>query len=214
MFSIYETRENREELLNKFLKVDPCVALVIAFLDFEWTIRRCILALGRSRTSVIRKKFSGELDINVYHIDKNPEQDKQEEKTKKYPVCGLDGYKKIWTKEVFPIRKISLFDLLKSRVKIRTIEGFDQDKFNQLKQNQCLKLKRKQSSIGNTDEFLKFVYDRFRNTLIHGIRTNVQDDNAKFVCKFIIACSGALCSYAEEQGESIYGRKILRRKTL
>lgn len=121
-------------------------------------------------------------------------------------VAYNDGYKKIWTKEVLPIRKISLFDLLKSRVKIGTIEGFDQDKFNQLKQ--------KQSSIGNTDEFLKFVYDRFRNTLIHGIRTNVQDDNAKFVCKFIIACSGALCSYAEEQGESIYGRKILRRKTL
>ena len=40
MFSIYETRENREELLNKLLDVDPCVALVIAFLDFEWTLRR------------------------------------------------------------------------------------------------------------------------------------------------------------------------------
>lgn len=61
MFSIYETRENREELLNKLLDVDPCVALVIAFLDFEWTLRRCTLALGKSPTSVIRKSFQENL---------------------------------------------------------------------------------------------------------------------------------------------------------
>ncbi len=206
MFSIYETRENREELLNKLLAVDPCVALVIAFLDFEWTLRRCTLALGKSPTSVIHKKFSGKLPINFYCKDKTTEQDKQEENTREYPVCGLDGYKKIWTKEVLPIRKISLFDLLKSRVKIVTIEGFDQDKFNQLKQ--------KQSSIGNTDEFLIFVYGRFRNTLIHGIRPDVEKDTAKFVFNFIVACSGALCAYAEEQGKPVYGKKIVRRKTL
>lgn len=206
MFSINETRENRVELLNKLLDVDPCVALVIAFLDFEWTLRRCTLALGKSPTSVIHKKFSGKLPINFYCKDKTTEQDKQEENNGEYPVCGLDGYKKIWTKEVLPIRKISLFELLKSRVKIGTIEGFNQDKFNQLKQNQC--------SIGNTDEFLKHVYRRFRNTLIHGIRPDVEKDTAKFVFNFIVACSGALCAYAEEQGMPIYGKKIVRRKTL
>ena len=30
MFKIYETRENREELMKKILSEDPCVALVIA----------------------------------------------------------------------------------------------------------------------------------------------------------------------------------------
>lgn len=207
MFSINETRENRVELLNKLLAVDHCVALVIAFLDFEWTIRRCVLALGRSRTSVIHKKFSGRLPIDFYCKDETTKQDKQEEKTKIYsPVSGLDDYKQIWTKEVLPLRKTSLFDLLKSRVKIRTIEGFDQNKFNKLKQNQC--------SIGNTDEFLKHVYRRFRNTLVHGIRPDVEKDTAKFVFNFIVACSGALCAYAEEQGKPVYGKKIVRRKTL
>ena len=36
MFKIYETRENREEFMKKLLSEEPCVALVIAFLDFEW----------------------------------------------------------------------------------------------------------------------------------------------------------------------------------
>ncbi len=206
MFSIYETRENREELLNKFLKVDPCVALVIAFLDFEWTIRRCILALGRSRTSVIRKKFSGELPIKFYCKDETTEWDKQEEKTGNKCICSFEGYKDLWNKEVQPLRKLYLFELLNSRVNVTEIKGFDQNKLNHLKL--------KEPEIYNTYNFLKFVFRRFRNTLVHGIRTKVQEETAEFVFNFIVACSGALCAYAEEQGESIYGRKILRRKTL
>jgi hypothetical protein len=203
MFSINETRENRVELLKKLLDVDHCVALVIAFLDFEWTIRRCVMALGRSRTSVIRDKFSGKRPLDFYCKDETTEQDMQEEKIRIYhPVSGLDKYNKIWTMEVLPLRKISLFDLLKSRVKIRTIEGFDQNKFNKLKQ------------IGNTDEFLKHVYRRFRHALVHGIRSDVEKETAKFVFNFIVACSGALCAYAEEQGKPVYGKKIVRRKTL
>ena len=188
MFSINETRENREEVLKKLLSVDPCVALVIAFLDFEWTVRRCILALGKSATKEIHAMFSGKHPSIRGH------------------VCGLDGYNKLWTKEVNSIRNICLFDLLKSMVKISSIEGFDQNKLNSFML--------KKDSIKNTDEFLKFVYKRFRNTLIHGIRSNVQEDTAKFVFNFIVACSRALCNYAEEKNESIYGRRIVRRKTL
>ena len=203
MFSIYETRENREEVLKKLLSVDSCVALVIAFLDFEWTVRRCILALGRSSTKDIHAKFSGELPIKFYRKDETA---KQEKNTKNGYICGLKQYNELWSAEVFEIRKIYLFDLLKSRVKISSIEGFDQCKFNPLKL--------KKDSIKNTDVFLDFVYKKFRNTLVHGIRTNVQDETAKFVFNFIVACSRTLCNYAEEQGLSIYGRKIDRRKTL
>ena len=206
MFSIYETRENREELLNKLLEVDRCIALVIAFLDFEWTIRRCILALGRSPTRVIREKFSGKRPIDFYCKDETTEQDMQEEKTHNKRICGIKGYKDLWNKEVQSLRKLYLFELLNSRVDVTKIKGFDQNKLNHLKL--------KEPEIDNTYNFLKFVYDRFRNTLVHGIRTKVQEETAEFVFNFIIACSGALCSYAEEQGESIYGRKILRRKTL
>jgi hypothetical protein len=44
------------------------------------------------------------------------------------------------------------------------------------------------------------------------VRTSVRDDTAKFFFNFIVACSRALCSYAEEKGEPIYNRKIVRRK--
>lgn len=67
-------------------------------------------------------------------------------------------------------------------------------------------------SSKSTHDLLKYVYKTLRNTLIHGVRTSVRDDTAKFFFNFIVACSRALCSYAEEKGEPIYNRMIVRRK--
>ena len=105
-----------------------------------------------------------------------------------------------------PIRKISLFDLLKSKVKVKTIDGFDPKKINPLNLEK--------NSREHADAFLKFVFKRFRNTMIHGARTKVQEDTAEFVFNFILACSRALCTYADKQGKPIYGKKIVRRKSL
>ena len=79
MFSIYETREDREKLLHDLKELDPCVALVIAFLDFEWTVRRCILALGKSPTKDIHAKFSGELPIDFCREDETINQAEKKE---------------------------------------------------------------------------------------------------------------------------------------
>lgn len=200
MFNIYETRENRVKLLQELKDLDPCVGLVIAFLDFEWTLRRCILSLGKSPTKEIRQEFAGTYSSGCETTPQNLC------KNKKRCICGLDGYNKLWKKEVYSIYNIQLFDFLKSKVKVTKIEGFDATKMKKLTQVK--------NSYSNTDEFLKYVYKYLRNTLIHGARTNVQDDTAKFVFNFIIACSGALCDYAEQQGKSIYGKKIVRRNTL
>ena len=95
-------------------------------------------------------------------------------------------------------------DILNSNVKVSNVEGFDNDKFNHIEKNNL--------SSKSADELLKYVYKTLRNTLIHGVRTSVRDDTAKFFFNFIVACSRALCSYAEEKGEPIYNRKIDRRK--
>jgi len=204
MFNIYETRKDRDELLDKLKKLDPCVALVIAFLDFEWTVRRCILALGKSPTKDINAKFAGELPIKFFREGKRVEQIEKARGNGKF-ICGLEGYKELWTKEVLPVRKISLFDLLKSKVKVEKIPEFDLEKLKLLNVNE--------SVLKNTDAFLKFVFKRFRNTLIHGVRSKVEEDTAKFVFNFMVACSRALCAYADEQGKSIYGKKIIRKTT-
>lgn len=201
MFKIYETRENREELMKKILSEDPCVALVIAFIDFEWTVRRCVLALGKSTTKDIRAKFSGNLPINFYGNDKSTKSD-----SNRYCklICSLSDYKKLWNAEVKVNGYHCLAEILNSNVKVSNVEGFDNDKFNHIEKNNL--------SSKSTDELLKYVYKTLRNTLIHGVRTSVRDDTAKFFFNFIVACSRALCSYAEEKGEPIYNRKIVRRK--
>lgn len=199
MFKIYETRENREELMKKILSEDPCVALVIAFIDFEWTVRRCILALGKSVTKDIRAKFSRELPIKFYRNDESTKFD-----SNNMFISGLQGYKKLWNAEVKVNGHECLSKILNSKVKVSNVEGFDNDKFNHIAKNN--------SSIKSTDQLLTFVYKSFRNKLIHGVRTSVKDDTAKFFFNFIVACSRALCSYAEEKGEPIYNRKIVRRK--
>lgn len=201
MFKIYETRQNREELMKKLLSEEPCVALVIAFLDFEWTVRRCILALGKSTTKDIRAKFSGKLPIRFY---RNDESTKFDSNSKYKLICSLSDYDKLWNAEVTENGHDCLFTILKSNVKVSNVEGFDNDKFNHIAKNNI--------SIKRTEQLLIFVYKRLRNTLIHGVRTSVQDDTAKFFFNFIVACSRALCSYAEEKGEPIYNRKIVRRK--
>jgi hypothetical protein len=201
MFKIYETRENREELMKKILSEDPCVALVIAFIDFEWTVRRCILALGKSTTKDIRAMFAGKLLKRSYRNDESTKFDRNS--NNKF-ISGLQGYRGLWNAEVTENGHHCLADILNSKVKVSNVEGFDNDKFNHIAKNN--------SSIKNTDQLLTFVYKAFRNTLIHGVRTSVQDDTAKFFFNFIVACSRALCSYAEEKGEPIYNRKIVRRK--
>ena len=129
MFKIYETRENREELMKKLLSEDPCVALVIAFLDFEWTVKRCILALGKSTTKDIRAKFSGNLSIKVYG---NDESTKSDNNRNCKLICSLSDYKNLWNAEVKVNGHDCLSNILNSNVKVSNVEGFDNDKFNHI----------------------------------------------------------------------------------
>ena len=62
MFEINDGREKREELLDRIFNADPCAGFIIACMDFEWTVRRGIMALGQSTTMVIREKFHGGLN--------------------------------------------------------------------------------------------------------------------------------------------------------
>lgn len=169
MFKIYETRENREELMKKLLFEEPCVALVIAFLDFEWTVRRSVLALGKSTTKDIRAKFAGKLPIRFH---RNDESIKSDSNSNNRFISSLQDYRELWNAEVKVNGYHCLAEILNSNVKVSNVEGFDNDKFNYIAKNN--------SSIKSTDQLLKYVYKTLRNTLIHGVRTSVRDDTAKF----------------------------------
>lgn len=77
MFLVSDTRPLREAKIRSFLPDDPAVAIILAAADFEWTVRRAIVALGGSPTKVIREQI-----LAGCH--------------------GLDAYKRAWKQEVTP----------------------------------------------------------------------------------------------------------------
>jgi hypothetical protein len=75
MFTYKESIESRRAKIEAFLTKDQsAVAVIMAAANFEWTLRRSILALGKKATAELRKEI---------------------EKT-----SSLDHYKKIWANEV------------------------------------------------------------------------------------------------------------------
>lgn len=78
MFLVSDSQQSRHDLIKSFLKDDSAtIAVILAAIDFEWTIRRAILALGCSPTKHIRLVVLG----------------KQK--------GGPDAYKKAWNDEPF-----------------------------------------------------------------------------------------------------------------
>lgn len=75
-FLVSDSQPERHSKITEFLKVgEPVIAMLLAAADFEWTVRRAILALGSSPNADIR---SGVLAR----------------------CTGLDKYKEAWNKEV------------------------------------------------------------------------------------------------------------------
>ncbi|MDL2279801.1 hypothetical protein LJC15_03945 [Desulfovibrio sp. OttesenSCG-928-G11] len=86
MFLVTDDREERSKKIREFIDIDVEVAVLVAAADFEWTCRRCILALGTSPTKYIRNNV---LKGKTFT---------------KYP--------QIWKQEVYPMYLISIEDLL------------------------------------------------------------------------------------------------------
>ena len=75
MFTYRETIQKRQEKIESFLtREHSAVAVIMAAANFEWTLRRAILALGKKPTSELRKEING--------------------------TSSLDNYKKIWSNSV------------------------------------------------------------------------------------------------------------------
>ena len=86
MFLVEDTRNGRSDMIRSLIETDRSLAALAAVADFEWTIRRCILALGKSPTMTIRMEV----------LDK----------------ATFKDYTRIWNEEVYPRVKIKLKDLL------------------------------------------------------------------------------------------------------
>jgi hypothetical protein len=87
MFLVNDTQSVRHARIRQFAGREITIGALLAAIDFEWTIRRVILACGVSPTRHIRQVV----------LDK---------------CHGLDAYKSAWTGEVFPRHGVRLPSLL------------------------------------------------------------------------------------------------------
>jgi hypothetical protein len=82
MFLLSDTLRGRQVLIRSFTGGQATLGAVLAVIDFEWTIRRAIIALGYEPTKAVRE------DIEM--------------------CSGPSAYRKKWIKHVVPIRKKSI----------------------------------------------------------------------------------------------------------
>lgn len=82
MFLVKDSSLSREEEIRQILAKDPSLAALLAVIHFEWTIRRSIIALGKSPNVEVRDK------LEYCH--------------------GCDKYKDVWNDEVFPKTQLRL----------------------------------------------------------------------------------------------------------
>lgn len=78
MFLVHEDPDEREQRIRDFLAsdLDAAIAVILSAVQFEWTVRRAIIALGYSPNKILREQL-----------------------TRCY---GLDKYKDMWKSEVYP----------------------------------------------------------------------------------------------------------------
>lgn len=74
MFLVGEHSVTREARIRALLTAEPPIAVILAAVNVEWTVRRAVLALGRSPNRDIRQRL-----VNCH---------------------GLDKYKELWKAEV------------------------------------------------------------------------------------------------------------------
>ena len=77
MFLVSDTLESRQGKIEGFLETDQAIAVLLAAADFEWTVRRAIILLGRDSNREIRER-----DL--------------------YRASGLGKYQEAWTAQVVP----------------------------------------------------------------------------------------------------------------
>lgn len=90
MFLVGETWEERKAKIQCFAEQDDCVGVILATINVEWCLRRCILILGSSPTAELKAS----------------------------KMSGLGEYNDFWKTEVAPRTGITLPKLIDQQVKI------------------------------------------------------------------------------------------------
>lgn len=100
MVFVNDTQEQRHKFIRSFLNRDTApIAILLAAIDFEWTVKRAILAFGTSPTKNLRTCFR-----NVYGLRRSKEKWKEEVQPRL--GCSIDSAIRQWSQvhDAFEIR--------------------------------------------------------------------------------------------------------------
>jgi len=109
MFYVNDSQDLRHDYIRGFLNEDKTcpVAIILAAVDFEWTIRRVILACGYAPSKEILQRLNDtkkELKKNL-----NADEFKKHDRYGNFRPSGLDSYEIFWNQE---IKGVKLSDLI------------------------------------------------------------------------------------------------------
>jgi hypothetical protein len=119
MFYVNQLQKERHNFIKAFLNKDETcpVAIVLAAVDFEWTLRRVILACGNAKSKDILNRLMHK-SLNKYkkayfdiHKENISEDEEKRHENKIWSPSGLDAYKKMWKQE---INGVPLMSVLKN----------------------------------------------------------------------------------------------------
>ncbi len=152
MFLVRDKFDERENRIRGFLQSDPPIAVILSIVHFEWTVRRAVIALGRSPNKCIREK------LKSYH--------------------GLEAYKDLWKEQVSGRRLPSVihsWSNLRKAFELRNllahgVESCSEDRARE----------RVEWALAATSELNKFVFDQGIDLSLRlPVRRNIRIDGGK-----------------------------------
>jgi hypothetical protein len=66
MFLANDSKEHRESKVRRFLMTDPCISLLLAAVNFEWTVCRAVLFLSKRPNSELRLLMASYYSLDAY----------------------------------------------------------------------------------------------------------------------------------------------------
>jgi hypothetical protein len=97
MFLASDRIDQRENKIRSFLSSEPSIALLLAAVNFEWTVSRAVLFLSTTKNTTLRQK------LRDYY--------------------SLDKYKELWKNEVVAHGHLPLAKLVRNWSSV--LKGFD-----------------------------------------------------------------------------------------
>ena len=96
MFLVSDGRDKRKQTIARHATDDLAVGVILAAIDFEWTCRRCILALGYEPTMQMKKEL---IDQKWFGRELKVAWQEKVQKGNLKSICGLPDVFDKWAKE-------------------------------------------------------------------------------------------------------------------